>query len=64
MPDFDFDAYNHDNPEENNTDIEGVETGTVNATVQPVVNDTTVQPVVNNTPAQPFTGNEDEVDKW
>src|SRR5215471_3594746 len=54
MPDFDFDAYNHDNPDET-TEIESVETGAVTATPQPVV---------NSTPAPTATGNEDEVDKW
>lgn len=51
MPDFDFDAYNHDNLAEDGEIIESVEE--------------TVIVVDNNTSsAQPAAGNDEEVDKW
>lgn len=59
MPDFDFDAFNHDeNPDEMHTGSEGVEA----TASEPVIENTTEAPVseVNSTPA---TGTE-EVDKW
>ena len=59
MPDFDFDAFNHDNLEEG---VDGHEAAVV---VAPVIVDTVVEaPVVDITPAQSATGSDEEVDKW
>ncbi len=56
MPDFDFDAYNHDNLEEG----ENPETGD-----QEVVEVAAAAPVVNNSSnLPPSAGADDEVDKW
>lgn len=56
MPDFDFDAYNHDNLEEG----EGLENGD-----QDVVAVAAVAPEVNNVSSvPPSAGAEEEVDKW
>ena len=53
MPDFDFDAYNHDNIEEGGEVIESMERS---ATV-------VVAPIVD-TAVEPAAGNDEEVDKW
>ena len=58
MPDFDFDAYNHDNLEEGGEMVEGVvnESGEIAATA-----------VVSNNGAattEPAAGTDEEVDKW
>ncbi len=56
MPDFDFDAYNHDNLEE----VEGLENGD-----QEVVAVAAAAPVVNNVSSvPPSAGADEEVDKW
>jgi len=56
MPDFDFDAYNHDQPAETSHNNSG-ENG-----VAPVVNDV-AEVEVKNTDA-PSSSNGEEVDKW
>ena len=56
MPDFDFDAYNHDNIEEGGEVIESIERS---AAVAAVV----VAPIVD-TAVEPAAGNDEEVDKW
>src|SRR5260221_4384374 len=61
MPDFDFDAYNHDNVQENEGGYQ--ETAAVSEDVE----DDVVAPVVRHTPAAPTTPTAttgDEVDKW
>ena len=59
MPDFDFDAFNHDeNPDDMPTTGEGIDV----AVAEPVVENTIETPVseVNSTPS----ASTDEVDKW
>ncbi|KIC95082.1 DNA-binding protein [Flavihumibacter solisilvae] len=56
MPDFDFDAYNHDNIEEGGEVIESLER---NAAVVAVA----AAPIVD-TAVEPAAGNDEEVDKW
>lgn len=60
MPDFDFDAFNHDNPEEGAEGHESVHE------VEPVVAETVVAqaPVAEVTPVQAPAVNDEEVDKW
>lgn len=58
MPDFDFDAYNHDNVEETGEVIETIVREEVAVTV------VTAEPVVNSTVVQPSAGTDEEVDKW
>src|SRR6478609_3571123 len=59
MPDFDFDAFNHDNIEEG---ADGHETA---VEAVPVIVKTVVEaPVVDITPIQSATGSDEEVDKW
>ncbi|MGF6848645.1 hypothetical protein QFZ51_003880 [Chitinophaga sp. W3I9] len=59
MPDFDFDAYNHDyvQEEQDETETEGVE---VSASVAPVEVEVPVEASV----AAPASHSSDEVDKW
>ena len=79
MPDFDFDAFNHDTPyegDENNTGIASQATGSFSENVSETISETdeTVRasenvveeikaPVVENTPPQD-NGSTEEVDKW
>jgi hypothetical protein len=57
MPDFDFDAYNHDNLEEG----EGHENGDQDVVATAAV----AAPVVNNVSSvPPSAGADEEVDKW
>lgn len=58
MPDFDFDAFNHDTPLGENEEAE-IEMDEVNGEVVSA----TAVPAVNDTPAQDNGANE-EVDKW
>jgi hypothetical protein len=61
MPDFDFDAFNHDNYEENNQ----AEIPAVAAQVSEVTDDTTIQaPVLNETFVSATNLSSEEVDKW
>jgi hypothetical protein len=59
MPDFDFDAFNHDNIEEGGDVIDAVETEIVIVETVPVVNN----PVISSE-ILPAAGNDEEVDKW
>lgn len=58
MPDFDFDAFNHDTPvgENEESEVEAVNEEVVTAVVAEA-------PVVNETPVQ-NNGADEEVDKW
>lgn len=60
MPDFDFDAFNHDNLEEGAEGHESVHEA------EPVVAETVVAqaPVAEVTPVQAPAVNDEEVDKW
>lgn len=60
MPDFDFDAFNHDNLEEGAEGHESVNEA------EPVVAETVVAqaPVAEVTPVQAPAVNDEEVDKW
>jgi len=59
MPDFDFDAFNHDNIEEGGDVIDAMETEIVIVETVPVVNN----PVISSE-ILPAAGNDEEVDKW
>ena len=79
MPDFDFDAFNHDTPyegDENNTGIAGQATEPFSENVSETISETTEAapateyaaeeikaPVVEDIPA-PDNGSTEEVDKW
>lgn len=52
MPDFDFDAFNHDNPASENGEMEAQAPATEEA------------PEVTNQPSSSDNGSTDEVDKW
>jgi hypothetical protein len=56
MPDFDFDAYNHDNIEEGGEVIESLERSAAVVAVA-------AAPIVD-TAVEPAAGNDEEVDKW
>jgi hypothetical protein len=59
MPDFDFDAFNHDTPLAEGEDIEAGEIEEVDAVTDPEVNaDSTPSAVAQN------NGADEEVDKW
>lgn len=62
MPDFDFDAYNHDNLEEGGEGMEVMEQETVAVVASaPVI----AAPEVDGaTSIPPTAGNDEEVDKW
>ncbi len=59
MPDFDFDAYNHDNLDENGELIESLP----EENVAPKAADPVPAPVTA-APAPPTSGEHEEVDKW
>lgn len=59
MPDFDFDAYNHDNLDENGELIESLP----EENVAPKAADPAPAPVAA-APAPPTSGEHEEVDKW
>jgi Protein of unknown function (DUF3276) len=63
MPDFDFDAFNHDTPYEGD---ENTPQATVNTDVEKTVEETTAAtPVIAETDAKPMdNGSTEEVDKW
>lgn len=63
MPDFDFDAFNHDNFEEGGEHMEApVEAEPV--IVETVVAAVITEPVVEIAPIQASSANDEEVDKW
>lgn len=57
MPDFDFDAYNHDNLEEGGEILDGAEATEVVAAKAPVAAATDID-------VTPAAGSDEEVDKW
>lgn len=59
MPDFDFDAFNHDEVAEGEPDGESMATETADIDAAPVTMQSPVQPVANTTAAST-----EEVDKW
>lgn len=59
MPDFDFDAFNHDTP------YEGEESNAVNEDAVPAAtNDSFVAPASSDEPTSFDNGSTEEVDKW
>ena len=68
MPDFDFDAFNHDQPSENENGGgggNGIETITGEVNQEPVItNKVDVSETVEPKDSEPSTGHSDEVDKW
>lgn len=58
MPDFDFDAYNHDNLDENGESMESV------AVAAEVISAEPVAPVAEPISVPPPPGDNEEVDKW
>jgi hypothetical protein len=56
MPDFDFDAYNHDNLEEGGEILDGAEATEVVAAKAPVA--------ATDIDVTPAAGSDEEVDKW
>ena len=68
MPDFDFDAFNHDQPSENENGGgagNGVETITGEVNQEPVIiNKVDIPEIIEPKDSEPSTGQSEEVDKW
>jgi hypothetical protein len=67
MPDFDFDAYNHDQQEQTVLENDGEDTVTapvIAATPAPTVTAVPIASVVSSSNGIPVAGNDEEVDKW
>jgi hypothetical protein len=68
MPDFDFDAFNHDQPSENENGGgggNGVETITGEVNQEPVItNKVDIPEIIEPKDSEPSTGHSEEVDKW
>ncbi|HUR10530.1 MAG TPA: DUF3276 family protein [Flavitalea sp.] len=67
MPDFDFDAYNHDQPvDQENEEVTNTENSKSNGTtVTPIAAIAATTPMSTPAPAAPYASdNSEEVDKW
>ena len=63
MPDFDFDAYNHDNVQENDGSLQENGNGSSNSIADDIIEEVRHTPTASVAPSTPTTSGE-EVDKW
>ena len=63
MPDFDFDAYNHDNVQENDGSLQENGNGSSSQIADDIIEEVRHTPTVSVAPSTPTTSGE-EVDKW